>query len=114
MTRANFTSFQESTREDWALIMDHLPDTQNMVADNALHLLRLLASDHGGFPVTRLEHSLQTATRAQRDGRDDEYVVCALLHDIGDTLAPYNHPYIASTMVKPFEELRIDFSGKVV
>jgi predicted HD phosphohydrolase len=100
--RASFTSFQESTREDWALIMDHLPETQNMVADNALHLLRLLASDHGGFPVTRLEHSLQTATRAQRDGRDDEYVVCALLHDIGDTLAPYNHPYIASTMVKPF------------
>ena len=68
--RAAFKSFQESTREDWALIMDHLPDTQNMVADNALHLLRLLESDHGGFPVTRLEHSLQTATRAQRDGRE--------------------------------------------
>jgi predicted HD phosphohydrolase len=100
--RANFRSFQESTREDWALIMRQIGKTQDMVADNALHLLRLLASDHGGFPVTRLEHSLQTATRAERDGRDAEYVVCALLHDIGDTLAPFNHPYIASTMVKPF------------
>jgi predicted HD phosphohydrolase len=84
------------------LIMSHIGDTQDMVADNALHLLRRLASDHGGFPVTRLEHSLQTATRAEADGRDEEYVLCALLHDIGDTLAPFNHPYIASTMVKPF------------
>jgi predicted HD phosphohydrolase len=100
--RAQFRSFQESTREDWALIMGQIGKTQDMVADNALHLLRLLASDHGGFPVSRLEHSLQTATRAERDGRDQEYVVCALLHDIGDTLAPFNHPYIASTMVKPF------------
>ncbi len=100
--RANFRSFQESTREDWELIMGQIGKTQDMVADNALHLLRLLASDHGGFPVTRLEHSLQTATRAERDGRDAEYLVCALLHDIGDTLAPFNHPYIASTMVKPF------------
>ena len=73
--RANFRSFQESTREDWALIMGQIGKTQDMVADNALHLLRLLASDHGGFPVTRLEHSLQTATRAERDGRDAEYVV---------------------------------------
>lgn len=101
-SRASFRSFQESTREDWALIMGQIGKTQDMVADNVLHLLRLLASDHGGFPVTRLEHSLQTATRAERDGRDEEYVLCALLHDIGDTLAPFNHPYIASTMVKPF------------
>lgn len=100
--RAQFRSFQESTREDWSLIMGQIGKTQDMVADNAMHLLRQLASDHGGFPVTRLEHSLQTATRAERDGRDAEYVVCALLHDIGDTLAPFNHPYIASTMVKPF------------
>lgn len=99
--RAGFRSFQESTREDWSLIMRHFGATQDMVADNALHLLRCLASDHGGFPVTRLEHSLQTATRAEADGRDEEYVMCALLHDIGDTLAPFNHPYIASTMVKP-------------
>ncbi len=100
--RASFRSFQESTKDDWSLIMRHIGQTQNMVADNVLHLLQQLGSDHGGFPVTRLEHSLQTATRAEKDGRDAEYVVCALLHDIGDTLAPFNHPYIASTMLKPF------------
>ena len=49
--------------------------------------LRLLDGDYGGYAVDRLTHSLQTATRAERDGRDEEYVVCALLHDIGDTLA---------------------------
>ena len=99
--RAKFTSFQESTKEDWSLIMRQIGNTQNMVADNALHLRRQLGNDHGGFPVSRLEHSLQTATRAEQDGRDAQYVVCALIHDIGDTLAPFNHPYIASTMLKP-------------
>ena len=64
--------------------------------------MRDLEFDHGGFPVNRLEHSLQTATRAERDGRDDEYVLCALLHDIGDTLSPYSHPDIAAGILKPF------------
>ena len=64
--------------------------------------LRLLDGDFGGFPVDRLTHCLQTATRAERDGRDEEYVVCALLHDIGDTLGTYNHPDIAAAILKPF------------
>lgn len=100
--RASFRSFQTSTKDDWDIIMGQIGRTQDMVAENVLHLLRRLGSDHGGFPVSRLEHSLQTASRAQRDGRDEEYVVCALVHDIGDTLAPFNHPYIASAMLKPF------------
>ena len=58
--------------------------------------------DYGGFPVDRYTHSLQTATRALRDGRDEEYVVCALLHDIGDTLGSFNHPDIAAAILKPF------------
>ena len=52
--------------------------------------------------MDRLEHSLQTATRAERDGRDDEYVLCALVHDIGDPLTPYNHPDVAAAILKPF------------
>ena len=100
--RAHFTSFAESTQEDWAIISRQLEVTQSHVADNVLAQLRMLRNDHGGFPVDRLEHSLQTATRAERDGRDDEYVLCALLHDIGDNLAPYNHPDIAAGIVKPF------------
>ena len=64
--------------------------------------LELLRGDFGGFPVDRYTHSLQTATRAFRDGRDEEYVVCALLHDIGDTLGSFNHPDIAAAILKPF------------
>jgi predicted HD phosphohydrolase len=100
--RTTFTSFEESTAEDWAVITPQLAITQSMVADRVIGLLRDLEFDHGGFPVNRLEHSLQTATRAERDGRDDEYVLCALLHDIGDTLSPYNHPDIAAGIIKPF------------
>jgi predicted HD phosphohydrolase len=100
--RASFKSFAESTKEDWALITPHLEVTQGLVGERVLEQLRYLRNDHGGFPVDRLEHSLQTATRAERDGRDEEYLVCALLHDIGDTLAPYNHPQIGAAIVQPF------------
>jgi predicted HD phosphohydrolase len=64
--------------------------------------LRLLDGDFGGFPIDRLTHSLQTATRAHRDGRPESYVVMALLHDIGDTLGSYNHPEIAAAILHPF------------
>jgi predicted HD phosphohydrolase len=99
--RATFKSFQESTKEEWANIMVCLQDTQSMVADRVIEQLKFLEADHGGFPVNRLEHCLQTASRAERDGRDEEYVLCALLHDIGDNLAPFNHPDIAAGIVKP-------------
>ena len=62
----------------------------------------MLQGDAGGFAVDRLEHSLQTATRAHKDGRDDEYVVCALLHDIGDLLGTFNHAELGATILKPF------------
>jgi predicted HD phosphohydrolase len=100
--RTTFKSFEESTAEDWAVIAPQITITQGMVSDHVLQLLGYLRSDHGGFPVDRLEHSLQTATRAEADGRDEEYVVCALLHDIGDTLSPFNHPAVGAAIVQPF------------
>jgi predicted HD phosphohydrolase len=100
--RTAFGSFEESTAADWAKITPQLDVSQSLVPDRVLMHLEWLASDHGGFPVTRLEHSLQTATRAEEDGRDLEYVVCALVHDIGDTLAPFNHPSIAAGILQPF------------
>ena len=56
----------------------------------------------GGFAVDRFEHSLQTATRAFKDGKDEEYVVCALLHDIGDLLGTFNHAELGAVILKPF------------
>ncbi|HSY16466.1 MAG TPA: hypothetical protein VK816_10785 [Jatrophihabitantaceae bacterium] len=99
--RTSFRSLSESTKDDWAIIMRGLESAQALVADNVLAQLRMLANEYGGFPVDRLEHSLQTATRAERDGRDDEYILCALLHDVGDNLAPLNHPSIAAGILKP-------------
>jgi predicted HD phosphohydrolase len=100
--RAAFTSFEESTYDDWQIIASQFGTTQTMAGENIIEQLRMLARDHGGFPVSRLEHSLQTAARAEADGRDEEYVLCALVHDIGDTLAPFNHPAVASAIVQPF------------
>lgn len=105
--RAKFTAMDHGTAADWAIIAGHFREYSQGLADRVLDHLRLLDGDYGGFPVDRLTHSLQTATRAYRDGRDEPYVVMALLHDIGDTLGSYNHPEIAAALLKPFvsEEL---------
>ena len=100
--RATFHAMTEGTAEDWGIIAHHNLEFAAGLPDRVLAHLRLLEGDAGGFAVDRLEHSLQTATRAYRGGEDDEYVVCALLHDIGDTLGSYNHADVAASILKPF------------
>ena len=104
---AQFRTMTEGTQEDWDIIRAHMTPFSAKGGARVLDHLRLLDGDFGGFPVDRLTHCLQTATRAYRDGRDEEYIVMALLHDIGDTLGAYNHPDIAAAILKPFvsEEL---------
>ena len=83
--------------------MSQRGELEGSLPDRILEQMEHLRNDYGGFPVDRLEHSVQTATRAERDGRDDEYVLLMhLLHDLGDPLAPFNHPEIAAAIVKPF------------
>jgi predicted HD phosphohydrolase len=100
--RAAFTRFDECSKDDADIILAQYTEFAQGIADRVLDHLRLLDGDFGGFNVDRLEHSLQTATRALRDGRDEEYVVCALLHDIGDTLGTYDHGGLAAAILKPF------------
>ena len=100
--RATFTRMDRSTAQDWQAITGEFKPFSQRLPDRILAHLKLLDGDYGGFPVDRYQHSLQTATRALRDGRDEEYVVCALLHDIGDTLGCYNHPDVAAAILKPF------------
>jgi len=97
-----FTAMRNATREDYRTIALRSLEFFAGLPDRILTHLSLLAGDTGGYAVDRLTHSLQTATRAQQDGRDDEYVVCALVHDIGDTLASVNHADLAATIVEPF------------
>jgi predicted HD phosphohydrolase len=100
--RATFKAMTEGTQDDWMKIVTAAMRFNTGLADRVMDHLRLLDGDFGGFPVDRLTHSLQAATLAHRAEKDDEYVVCALLHDIGDTLGSYNHPDIAAAIVKPF------------
>ncbi len=102
MSRATFNRMEDSTAQDWRVIGAEFAAFSKKLPDRVLAHLKLLDGDYGGFPVDRLQHSLQTATRAWRDGRDEEYVVCALLHDIGDTLGSFNHFDIAAAILKPF------------
>ncbi len=99
---AKFTTMTKGTAEDYQIIAEASMQHSVNLPDRMIEHLELLKGDHGGFAVDRYTHCLQTATRAMRDGRDEEYIVCALLHDIGDTLAPANHADFAATMLEPF------------
>ena len=100
--RAAFHAMTEGTKADWDIIASVAADFDQALPDRALDHLRALAHTTSGFAIDRLTHSLQTTARAERDGRDDEYLLCALFHDVGDLLCSYNHPDIGAAMVKPF------------
>jgi predicted HD phosphohydrolase len=97
-----FTRMDESTAEQWAVIGTETFAHQGRVADSVLAMLRSLADITDGFAVDQLTHCLQTATRAERAGADDEMVVASLCHDIGKAVSVSNHPMIAAEILKPY------------
>ena len=97
-----FTRMDESTAEQWAVIGKQTFEHQDRVAARVLEMLRSLADITDGFAVDQLTHSLQTATRAERAGADEEVVFASLLHDIGKAVSVPNHPEIAAAIVKPY------------
>lgn len=106
LDRATFTAMVDGTAEDWAAISRAGQAHRGEHVDRILSHLKLLDNDYGGFAVDRLEHSLQTATRAHQAGQDEEYVVCALLHDIGDILLPASHAELGAAILKPYVSAR--------
>ncbi|HXU99563.1 MAG TPA: phosphohydrolase [Caulobacteraceae bacterium] len=103
MAKAKFRAMTEGTADDWRAIGAANAAFHDGHGDRLMASLRELGADRsGGFAVDRLTHSLQTATRAMRDGRDEEYVVCALMHDIGDLMGPTNHAEIGAVVMKPY------------
>jgi predicted HD phosphohydrolase len=101
-SRAKFHHMKDGTKEDWDIIGADFFEFRSDVFRRLKDHLLLLQGDFGGFPVDRLTHCLQTATLAHNDGKDEEYVVCALLHDIGDTLGPANHADVAAVLLEPY------------
>jgi len=97
-----FTRMDESTAEQWAVIGAETSKNQGRVADRMLELLRSLGAITDGFATDQLTHSLQTATRAERAGADDEVVFASLMHDVGKAISVPNHPAIAAEMIRPY------------
>lgn len=97
-----FTHMKDGDKEDYEFLTEHEIEYTKGTADRLLDALVNLDESLSGYKVTRLGHSLQSATRAWRDGADEDWVVSALLHDIGDIYAPYNHDEYAATILKPF------------
>jgi predicted HD phosphohydrolase len=120
MTTTSFTSMDESTREQWQVIGAETARNQGRVADRVLAMLRSLDEVVDGFAVDQLTHCLQTATRAERAGADDELVVASLCHDIGKAVSVPNHPRIAAEILRPYVRAEVtsailahqDFQGR--
>lgn len=97
----SFTSMDKGTREDYDLVFSHDADNASHQAERTLEWLKSM-DGNSPYHISRLVHSLQTASRAERDGADDETIACALLHDIGDVVAPANHSQVAAAILRPY------------
>ncbi|SLN15695.1 hypothetical protein ROA7450_00372 [Roseovarius albus] len=102
MDKVNFTQMKDGTKEEYEFLMSHEIDHTKHTAQRLLKALVDLDESLSGYQITRLGHSVQSATRAYRDGADIDWIVSALLHDIGDIYAPYNHDEYAATILRPF------------
>lgn len=102
MDQVKFTQMKDGDAEDYAFLTEHEVEYGKGTADRLLNALVDLDKSLSGYQVTRLGHSLQSATRAEADGADIDWIVAALLHDIGDIYAPYNHDEYAATILRPF------------
>ena len=102
MDKVSFKEMKKGTKEDYLLLDRHEKKFIKSTADRILNFMGTLNSTLEGYQVSRLEHSLQTATRAIHDKADEEMIVAALLHDIGDELAPLNHAEYAAAVLKPY------------
>ena len=102
MKKVSFTEMKNGTKEDYLFLEKHEKNYVNKTADRVLKYMSGLTKTLEGYPISRLEHSLQSATKALKAGEDEEMIVAALLHDIGDELAPLNHSEYAAAILKPY------------
>lgn len=98
----SFRRMQDGTRADYLLLDESERSYARGLPERVLAALAGLDHSLEGYPVSRLTHSLQAATRAQRDGADEELIVAALVHDVGDELAPYDHAELAAAVLRPY------------
>ena len=102
MDTVSFTKMEDGTKEEYTFLDPLYFQCREGIPEMLLALLKQMQGDRLGYQIDRYQHSLQTATRADRDGSDEETIVCALLHDIGDVLAPDNHSQVAAAILQPY------------
>ena len=102
MKKVSFTEMKHGTKEDYLFLDKHEKAYAAGTADRILKFISGLNETLEGYQVSRLEHSLQSATKAFKNGENEEMVVAALLHDIGDSLAPYNHSQLIAAVLRPY------------
>jgi predicted HD phosphohydrolase len=102
MQQVEFIEMKDGTREEYVFLQGLEHDYIRQLPERLLQGLQRLDGSLQGYKVSRLEHSLQSATRAENDGADIEMVVAALVHDIGDELAPENHSQMAASILRPY------------
>ena len=102
MKKVNFTEMKNGTKEDYQLLEKYEKSFERQTAHRIIKYLAAQTTTLEGYQITRLEHSLQAATRAYKNGENEEMVVATLLHDIGDDLAPMNHSQYAASILRPY------------
>jgi len=102
LSKVQFTEMKHGSKEDYELLSKFEKEYAEKLPDRILEALLNLGDSMDGYQVSRLEHSLQSATRAERDGADEEMIVATLLHDIGDSLAPFNHSQLVASVLRPY------------
>lgn len=102
METVKFRQMKDGTQAEYLFLTEHETEYAKGLPDRILQALTNLENTLSGYLVSRLEHSLQAATRAEADGADEEMIVAALIHDIGDDLAPYNHSQFAASILRPY------------
>ena len=107
MNTVSFTQMKDGSAEDYALLHRLEADYIRALPDRLLVALQRLGDSLQGYQVSRLEHSLQSATRAEDDGADVDLIVAALLHDLGDELAPDNHSQLAASILRPYVRAQV-------
>ena len=102
MKEVKFNEMKDGDKEDYDLLVKFEDKFVEGTSNRLIRILKNLDSSLGGYKISRLEHSLQVASRAMRDEADEEMIVASLLHDIGDEIAPLNHSELAASVLKPF------------
>jgi len=102
METVSFSKMEDGTAEEYEFLETLYTKCSHDLPDRVMGFLKQMQGDRLGYQIDRYDHSLQSATRAERDGADEETIVCALLHDIGDVLSPDNHSQVVAAILQPF------------